>query len=292
MKDFSVTPTPFQTGERIWNAVIEQIGELRGFFFAALRTCLLFLRQNIFVLLVASALCLAGSLKIWNGKVPFYQAEMSVSYVFVPKKIYGDMVDKLNVLLRNKDYKTLGATLEVSEEDLTKVLSFNAQSIYRSNLSNDYTPKDDPFYLSVQMKTPIELQKLEEGLINYFNSPVYIQERLRGSRESALNEIAFLENKLKLIESALTKSGPSAFLGKEVSEDEMSPGLALIKESQNIDKRIRKLKNLLAYKMKNAEVRTSFLINEQVGKPRISLYIMAGLVGGLLLTLLKKFIFG
>jgi hypothetical protein len=142
------------------------------------------------------------------------------------------------------------------------------------------------------MKTPIELQKLEEGLINYFNSPVYIQERLRGSRESALNEIAFLENKLKLIESALTKSGPSAFLGKEVSEDEMSPGLALIKESQNIDKRIRKLKNLLAYKMKNAEVRTSFLINEQVGKPRISLYIMAGLVGGLLLTLLKKFIFG
>jgi len=292
MKDSSATETPFETGERIWNSIIEQIGELRGFLFAAFRSCFDFFRHNLLVLLLSSAICLAGALKIWSGKVPFYQAEMSVSYVYVPKKIYGDMVDKLNALLRSKDFKTLSASLDVSEDDLKEINSFNAQSIYRSNLSNDYTPKDDPFYLSVQMRTPIDLKKLEEGLINYFNSPDYIRERLSNSRNAALSEISFLESRLKLIDSALTTNNASIFLDNDKSSNTMSPGLALIKESRSIDHKIRKLKNLLAFKIKNAEVRTSFLINEQVGKPRLSLYIILGLLGGLCATLIKKFIFG
>lgn len=292
MKDSSSLPTPFETGERIWNAVIDQIGELRGFFFGAMRSAFSFLRQNLVVLIASWILCLGVSLKIWSGKVPFYQAEMSVSYVYVPKKIYGDMVDKLNVLLKKKDFKTLSITLNFPEEQLKEVIKFNAQSIYRSNLSSDYTPKDDPFYLTVQMKKPIELKKLEDGLINYFNSPSYIQERLTISRNDALSEISFLEGKLKVLESAIAAAGPSVFLEKGNSTDKTSPGLALLKEATSIDKRIRTLKNLMTYKMKNAEVRTSFLINEKVGKPRLSLYIIVAVVGGLLIASIKKFIFG
>ena len=113
-----------ETGIGVWESLASQMAEAGGFFGGMFRSFKTFVNKYFWSLLILGligALIAGGS---WWMKPRYFQAEMTVSYVHYEKKIYADMLEKLNMLIQAGDVEALSELLDWKKMRYTESIIF------------------------------------------------------------------------------------------------------------------------------------------------------------------------
>jgi hypothetical protein len=214
---------------------------------------------------------------IWYVKPSHYEAEMTVSYVHYEKKIYADMLQKLNNLLASGNYSVLAEVLEMPEEQVKEILSVGSLNIKREPLIDDLSTEKLPFYIVVQVMDPAILPDLEMGLVKYLDHTDYIQERLNFMRQKATDELVFLKRRLAIADSL---SKMYILRNEGIKDDKVTTRMELLEESRAIYSRMQEVQGLLTFNV-NVEVLDGFVVANKTSGKGLMHFLLFGLFLGL-----------
>lgn len=190
-----------EEGKRTWRALQNQWGEALGFFGAMFNSFIATMKkQALGFLLFAIVFGILGGTYAWFKK-QVYHSEMTVSYAQLEKKIYGDMLFKLDQLLNSKQYESLSVLLNMSVDQVKQINTINSLNIHNKPLINDISIEKVPFYIAVDVYDPDILPELQDALINYISESDFIDERLQLNERNYNNEIVHMRNQMIYMDS-------------------------------------------------------------------------------------------
>lgn len=272
----------FENGKEVWKSLEIQITEGLGFFKAFFASIGTFIKKQFTKLALAAMLCTLISVGFWYFKPKVYKAEMTVSYVYCEKKIYADMLVKLNNLIQSKSYKTVAKLLNITEDQaitLKKIIPYN---IKREPLTEDLSTEKIPFYITAEVSNTKELTALQAGLIHYLNNTKFIQDRMKYALVKAKNDLEFYQSRLNSIDTLsqyFLKMNPS----KETNDNNSLMGV--FTEIQNIHNKIQEVKGTLAFN-ENIEVLDGFIASEKPIGYGLLHFIAFGIIAGIIIRFL------
>lgn len=278
--DNSSTSGPQQEGRKTWEAFKDQANEASGFFSAMIYSIIRFLKKNILKALVLAVIGGAAGWSLAYLQKPGYEAQMTLSYAHLEKKIYADMINKLNVLIQNGQVSDLVALLEWEEEKVRKIKRIDSKNIHYQPLIQDISTEKVPFYIVVEVSDYQLLSELEQKIISYLNSSSFVQERLAHNKSNLINEITFLKSQIENLQSLQEKYN--------MQENKGSEWLAnmerLTQDEYSYFKQLRELESGLKFNY-NLEVLDPFVPQKTSTKDTYLKHIASGVGAGLLLSL-------
>lgn len=247
-----------EEGRRTWKALQNQWGEAMGFFGAMFSSLLLFIKkQALGIIIFAIIFGAIGGGYAWIKK-EVYHSEMTVSYAQLEKKIYGDMLFKLNQLLESKQYESLAILLDMNLNQVKQIHSIYSRNIHNEPLVNDISVEKVPFYIVVDVYDPNILPELQESLVNYISASDFVNERLKLNERNYENEIIHMKNQMIYMDSL------KIMLLRDCSNldaDAVVNLKTLNKDQNEIFGRIRDLEAALQFN-KNIEIMDGFIAQE------------------------------
>ena len=141
-----------------------------------------------------------GGTYAWMKK-NIFRAEMTVSYAQLEKKIYGDMLFKLNQLLDSKQYASLSEKLNMTEEQIAQIHSIEGINIHNQPLVKDISVEKVPFYIVVEVYDIAVLPQLQKSLVKYLSDSDFINERLLLNERNYKNEVIHMKNQMVYMDS-------------------------------------------------------------------------------------------
>jgi hypothetical protein len=274
----------YETGRKVWSSLVEQMAESNGFFSAMFQSFKDFVKRHFVSFLVFGlvAAAIAAGIRLMVPKV--YVADMTVSYVHYEKKIYADMLAKLDQLVETKSFSTLANELNLPEEQLEQIKSIEGFNIRREPLVGDLSTEKVPFYVEVKVTNVSVLPELEVALVEYMNGTEFIQERLAYMQKKNEEELSFLQKRLASVDSL---SMILTTKNEDVSDKEATKRIELLQETLSIYDRMQSIKGALAFN-KNIEVLDGFVATEKpTGKSLLYWLVYGFLIGiGLRLVVL------
>ena len=265
-----------KSGEKVWAAIQSQVAEGGGFIAAMFQSFKNFVKKYFLSFLLFGILggLVAGG--IWFVKPKIYEAEMTVSYVHYEKKIYADMLDKIDMLVESKSFTLLSQLLDLPEETVEKIRGIKGYNIRKEDLIDDLSTEKIPFYILVRVTDISILDALQPALVRYLDGTDFIQDRLSYMKIKSENELVFLEHRLAMVDSL------SRFLilqeDKMLSEKTVSR-MELLEETMAIYSKIQSVKGSLAFNL-NIEVLDGFIANEKPAGKSILYWIVYGFLAG------------
>ncbi|MFA5418733.1 MAG: hypothetical protein WC341_09760 [Bacteroidales bacterium] len=271
-----------EAGRQIWKTLQNQWGEAFGFFGGMFSSLLAFVKKQflgflVFILLFGAL----GGTYAWFKK-NVYHAEMTVSYAQLEKKIYGDMLFKLNQLLKSKEYSSLATKLNMPEEEIRQVKSIYGTNIHNQPLVNDISVEKVPFYIEVDVFDVNVLGALQKSLVNYISQSDYINGRLMLNERNYKNEIIHMKNQMIYMDSRkmlLLRDCSNLDADAVVNLEKLN------KDQNEIFGRIRDLEAALQFN-KNIEVMDGFVAHQMPFSSVLLKYILVGMLIGMGLRLL------
>ena len=266
-----------EEGKRTWHALESQWAEAVGFFSAMFQSFVKVLKKQFLAFFIfAIVFGAGGGIYAWFKK-DVYHSQMTVSYAHLEKKIYGDMLFKLNQLVENKQYNDLAGLLKMNQEQVAEIKSIRGVNIHNQELTTDLSVEKVPFYIMVDVYDTDVLEDMEEALVNYISQSNFVESRLKLNENNYKKEIVHLQNQLSYMDSL------KVLLMSDCSnlEGDVAKNLNQLNESQNvIFARIKDLETALKFN-KNIEVMDGFIAQHQSKSKLIILYVMIGMAIGL-----------
>lgn len=268
--------SPRTQGKIIWQSLLDQMAEGGGFLHAMFVSFKNFIKKYFLSFVLYGILAALIGAAIWYIKPKIYKADMTVSYVHYEKKIYADMLDKLNQLIQSNSTGTLSKQLALPEDEVKKISSIESFNIRREPLLNDLSTEKIPFYVEVSIKDPTILPDLQVALVNYMNGTDFIRERLKYQQKKNEEELAFLQKRLAAADS-LNKVLITT--DQKMADDKSDKKMDLFQEILTIYDRIQSVKGSLAFN-KNVEVLDGFVPSDRpAGKPFYFWIVYGFLIG-------------
>jgi len=272
---------PFETGLQVWKSLVSQFEEGRGFFYGLILSIRTFLKKYLLSFLIFAIIGGAVAFGIKWVLPDTYKASMTVSYTHYEKKIYADMLAKLNELVKEDEYENLGKLLKLDTKKASQIKAINSSNIKREPLVDDLSTEKIPFYVEVEVKDQSILPELQVALLNYLNGTEFIEERRKFTLEKAKEELAFYQNRLHIIDSLSRSFNTKLELDEEKSQ---VTRMDLLEETQAVYSKIQEVKGTIAFN-ENIEVLDGFIPSGRpAGKP-LSIWLMYGMLGGIGLRL-------
>ncbi len=266
-----------EEGRRTWTALQNQWAEALGFFGGMLSSLTHFIKKQFWgMLLFAIIFGTLGGAYIWTKKTTFH-AEMTVSYAQLEKKIYGDMLLKLNQLLESKQYATLAQRLRLPEEQIKQIHNIYGKNIHGEPLINDISVEKVPFYIVVDVYDVDVLPALQNALVDYISQSDFVHERLKLNERNYKNEIQYMKGQMVYMDSLkMMLLSDCANLDADAVVN-----LEKLNKSQNeFFGRIRDLEAALQFN-KNIEVMDGFIAHREPFSGLLIKYILMGMFVGI-----------
>ena len=271
-----------EAGMKVWESLQSQLAEGNGFLAAVFRSFRQFVRRNILSFLVYGAVAALIATGAWFIKPKVYDAEMTVSYVHYEKKIYADMLRKLDMIIKSGDYKSLADLLDLPVEEARQIRSIAGYNIRNEDLTGDLSTEKVPFYIKVRVKDIQVLRSLQPALVNYLNNTPFIQDRLNYMLTKSKSDLAFLERRLAIVDSLSSQ----LIIRKEGINDEKAiTRMELLQEALTLHDRIQQVKGSMEFNL-NIEVLDGFVPSENAEGGNLVVYIVYGFLAGVALRFL------
>lgn len=268
-----------ETGEKVWESLRMQMAEGRGFLHAMFVSFRRFVRKNVLYFLLFGILGSAVATAIWFARPKVYTAEMTVSYVHYEKKIYADMLKKLDLLISSGSFSTLAEMLGMEENEVKEMKSVRGYNIRREDLTGDLSTEKIPFYIVVEVSDLEILTRLESALVNYLNGTDYIRDRLDFMRKQSEAELAFLEQRLAVADSL---SRTLTIRGDILPDEKTITRMELLEETMAIYDRLKQVRGSLAFNL-NVEILDGFIPSEDPSGKGLRQLIILGFMAGVAL---------
>lgn len=269
----------YENGNRTWQAIQSQFEEGRGFLGGILASLKKYVRKYFLsYVLFGLVFALIGGAVIFV-KPKLYEANMTVSYVHYEKKIYADMLEKLNLLIQAGKFNTLSELLELPEQSVKSIKSITGYNIRNEELVDDLGVEKIPFYITIRVSDPEIITPLETSLLDYLNNTEFIQERLKYMKKRSLDELAFLEKRLAVVDSL---SGILLINENDLNDEKAITRMELLEEAMTIFNRIQEVKGSLVFNL-NLEVLDGFIAPGRIVSKGIKHWLLYGFLFGLAL---------
>ncbi len=274
-----------ETGKKVWESLLLQMAEGSGFLAAMFKSFRLFVKRNILSFLIFGLVAAAIGAGIWLLKPKVYEAEMTVSYVHYEKKIYADMLRKLDMLIKSGDEEALAELLLLPAENVRKIRSVEGLNIRNEDLTADLSTEKIPFYIKVGVTDLKVLKPLQPALVGYLNNTSFIQDRLNYMLRKSQQDLVFLERRLEVVDSLSNQ----LIIRKEGINDEKTiTRMEMLQEALALHDRIQQVKGSMEFNL-NIEVLDGFVPSENPAGRGLKNYILYGFLAGLALRLMVKF---
>ncbi len=271
-----------ETGIDVWKTFESQLAEGEGFLSAMFGAFRNFWKKHLLYVLVFGMVASALSAGYFFLKKPTYEAEMTVSYVHYEKKIYADMLVKLNLLISTNNYEELSKQLHLPEEEVMSIKAIQSFNIRREVLTEDISTEKIPFYIVVQLSNLDNLDTLEAALVDYLNGTEFVQDRLAFMEQKCVKELAFLEQRLAVADSL----SRMMIVESDNSNDKKTiTRMELLEETMAIYSRIQAVEGLLNFNV-NIEVLDGFVATQKPIGNGLQIFLLYGFLAGVALRLL------
>jgi len=270
-----------ENGKKVWKTLQNQWGEVLGFFGSMINSIVCYFKKNFVAALILAILFGAIGFAISYLQKPSYHAEMTVSYAHLEKKIYADMLYKLDQLIQNKQYVELADVLDLSLEEAKNLKNIDSKNIHYQPLIKDISTEKVPFYIIVDVYDNSILDTLEKKLIAFLSSSEFVQERLKLNASNFEKEAAYLKSQIDFAEKLKAQTLQIIDLDPEMLEK-----LEQINNQQYANfKQLRDIESAMQFNQ-NIELLDGFVAHSPSPINRHIKYMLLGIIAGILLRMI------
>ena len=172
----------------------------------------LVIRKKAWYLVAGAILGIGFTLVHFYNRMDVYTADMVVIHNKLSKKTYGQVIQQLDMLVRNGEQSKFAGTLKLPSEIAEKIYRIEAFNTNNLPLLSDTSEKNyQTFKISLRLSGLVETDTISQAFINYFSNLPYLKR---------LNEVEkqYLRDRLTLVERDLAhldtlKANFNRFLG-------------------------------------------------------------------------------
>lgn len=156
-------------------------------------------RYYLLMIVLFAVFAVVGYKQYKDSKV--FEAKASFVYIELQKKTYGEMLDKLQDMIKAKSYNRVAEALAIPVDQARSILFISAQNIYGSKLSEDITEKDKLFYVNVEAVNSKVFDSLQYSIEHYLNNNVLVKELIARRTKMLQQKIAYQKSELAMLDS-------------------------------------------------------------------------------------------
>ena len=161
-----------------------------------------YFNSHIFFILICSVVGLGLGLMAYWRLPNVYESQMIV-VSDVLTKTYGERIEEnINNLIKEENYGTLSANLNLTQEQVSSIKSIRIESITEVKNANIQIDKEETFFiLTVDLRDPSILPVFQEGLLGFFRNNEYVQIRTKQREVTYRAMVKKIEEELQSIDS-------------------------------------------------------------------------------------------
>ncbi|MCI5058328.1 MAG: hypothetical protein MRY83_19610 [Flavobacteriales bacterium] len=159
-----------------------------------------------------------------------YYAQMTISYYELHNKIYGDMISKLNSLVKNKNYTSVSQLLELPIETCLALKKIEAFNVRNEPLFEDLSFNKSPISISIKITDPTLAKDFQNAIIKYLETNRFIASRKALQTKNLKQELAYVVDKIQVIENLL--NNPELLSSSSKKDEEVSTISDLLQKSR------------------------------------------------------------
>lgn len=215
-----------------------------------------------------------------------YKATFTVVYDELVRKIYGDRLLKLNLLIKQHQYSKISDLLKVSKQDASSLVDLEGKNILGEELSKDMNADKIPFTIKLIVTDSAVIPRLQNGIVEFLDEGNEYLSTRKNLKISEINdELQFINNQLELMDSLKRRHyNESINIKKEDKGTVVNAQGSLFDFSYELYKK----KEELVKKQKMPEgiqVIDDAFVSDRANKPFL-LYLALGILSGLILYII------
>jgi len=170
-------------------------------FIAALHSFYVDIRKNAVMFLVCIILVPGVFIFMNMKKSNTYQASFTVMYEELVRKVYGDRLAKLNLLIEDNNSKAQ-SLLGLSKKQMGSLKKIEATNILGEPLAEDLNVDRIPFIVNIYLSDTSYVKEIQDGILNYLeNANTYLISKRKLKNKEIDEEIIFIEKQLHMMDS-------------------------------------------------------------------------------------------
>lgn len=248
------------------------------------------LTKNIitFCICIAAFVLLALIYNVRKSNV--YNCSFTVLYEDLVRKVYGDRIDKLDLLINTNKPKAR-AILQIDNKSIDALKKVSATNILGEKLSKDMNTDRIPFIVNMSVTDTTYISKLQNAILLYLESGnTYLADKRRLRIKELKDEMEFIDRQLNMMDTLkrkyyLTGGGGSTTTS---GEKNISSESSVYQISYDLYKKRQELIKKLDMPM-NLYVIDDAIVPAKSTKP-YSLLIIAGLIAGFITYMFMVYI--
>lgn len=278
----------FQDFKQQWQLLRKFLRSILGIAIRSIR------RYYPLLLVLLAVFAVLGYYRYKGSKV--FEARASYVYVELQKKTYGEMIDKLQDMIKSGSYNRLAGSLQISGAQAKSIVALKAENIFGAKLSEDITEDKKQFYIHVTATNNTVFDTLQYALENYLNNNVLVKETIARKKKILQQRVTYLEGELVMLDSlkvAYTKSLDKPSAGVYPSNTQFNP-VQLYEKGEKINQDLADMRTLLD-DYRAVQTQDRFLVAEEPAEKAVStavkyfaLYLIAVIALIFMLSIFKK----
>lgn len=158
-------------------------------------------KKNLVVFL-SSIILVTGLFLILNlRKSNTYSASFTVLYEELVRKVYGDRLDKIDILLKSNKSKAQ-SLLNIDPKAMATLKEISSTNIIGEKLSKDINTDRIPFVVNIYLTDTTYTSEIQDGIINYLeNGNDYLIDKRKLKIKEIDEELAFIDLQLAMMDT-------------------------------------------------------------------------------------------
>lgn len=174
-------------------------------FIQILRAFYVDIKKNIVIFLACIISCSAVLTWLNMKRSNSYSASFTVVYEELVRKVYGDRLEKLDLLLQNNKPKAQ-QILGLNGAAITSLKEISATNILGEDLSKDMNTDKIPFIVYINITDTAYLASIQKSIISYLeNGNSYLIDKRKLRLKEIQNELAFIDRQLNMMDTLKSK---------------------------------------------------------------------------------------
>ncbi len=163
------------------------------------------IKANIVILLTCVVFFTSALIFSNIRKGNTYTSSFTVVYEELVRKIYGDRIKKLNVLLNTNKAKAQ-ALLGLDKKTMADIEEITATNILGEDLTKDLNTDRIPFIVHIIVTDTSNVTKIENAILSYLETGNdYLNDKRKLKIAELNNELLFLDNQLNMLDTLKRK---------------------------------------------------------------------------------------
>jgi hypothetical protein len=152
---------------------------------------------------------LLGHIVTFNGDLT-----LLVKFNDLTPNTYLELIDPVNELATSRAYERLATELGIKEDEAAQISRVTMEKTGKEDVLMDDTLKRPPFLITITLRSIAYADVIQSAFISYINNSPYIKQLKDGQLAYYQDELSFINNELRKLDSLKTEYNRSINSGK------------------------------------------------------------------------------